>query len=145
MKKFNLNPDSIGEPFFITKVKTLQIDTLSLCKELKSSEETIKLILDALSKPLNYDLRSEVSQEPLFRQGLTSMYDLKVGTTVTGRVKNVTHFGCFIDIGVEVNALLHQSKMKDMRLNLGDKIVAMVDSLDLIRRRIGLRDVTLNS
>lgn len=144
MKKFNLNPDGIGEPYFITKVKSLQIEIVSLSKELKSSEETIKLILDALSKPLNYDLRSEVSQEHLFRQGLKSMNDLKVGTTVTGRVKNVTHFGCFIDIGVEVDALLHQSKMKGMILNLGDKVMAKVDSLDVNRRRIGLCDVCLN-
>lgn len=138
MQKFNLNPDRIGERDFITKVKSLSVNSLSLSKELNSPEETVKLILDALSKPLNYDLRSDVSQEPLFRQGLNSIKDLKIGTEVTGRVKNVTHFGCFIDIGVETDALLHQSNMKNIVLNIGNKVKAKVINLDKGKLRIGL-------
>lgn len=145
MKKFNLNPNDIGDLYFIHKVKSLQVDISLLSKELKSSEESIKLILDALSKPLNYDLRNEVSQEPLFRQGVTSMHDLKVGMRVKGRVKNVIHFGCFIDIGVQTDALLHQSKMKGLTLNLGDRIEAIVNTIDISRQRVGLRDAHLNS
>lgn len=143
MKKFDLNPNSIGEPYFITKVKSLKVDTAALSGELKSTEETIKLILDALTKPLNYDLRTEVSNEPLFRQGLTSICDLKVGTVVSGRVKNVTHFGCFIDIGVECDALLHQSKMRGITLNLGDRIGAKIANIDTNKKRIGLTDAYL--
>lgn len=143
MKKFSLNPDNIGEPHFISKVKSLKVDVAALSKELNAPEETIKLILDALSKVLNYDLRSEVSQEPLFRQSITSINDLKVYTKVTGRVKNVTHFGCFVDIGVGRDALLHQSKMKGLTLNLGDKIEAVVESVDVSKKRIGLKDAFL--
>lgn len=144
MKKFNLNPVQIGEPSFITKVKCLTVDTSVLSKEFNVPEETLKLILNAFSKILNYDLRSEVSQEPLFRKGIRSMTDLKVHTKVTGRVKNVTHFGCFIDIGVGTDALLHQSKMRGIILNIGDRIEAFVDSLDIIKKRIGLKEAFLS-
>lgn len=140
MKKFELNPGAIGEPDFINKVKSLKVNTTNLSNEFKTAEETINLILEALSKPLNYDLRSDVSQEPLFRQGLKSMGDLKVGLEVSGRVKNVTHFGCFVDIGVENDALLHQSKLKGIVLNLGDRISAKIENLDVNRKRIGLRN-----
>lgn len=143
MKTFNLDPDSIGEPHFITKVKSLSFDTGRLTKELESSEETVKFILEALSKPLNYDMRSEVAQEPLFRQGLTSIKDLEVGTKVRGRVKNVTHFGCFIDIGVEKDALLHQSNMRGLVINLGDRIEATVSTFDVSKFRISLKDAYL--
>lgn len=143
MRKFKLSPDKIGEPDFINKVKSLSFNPESLSEQLNSSEETIKLILDALSKPLNYDLRSDVSQEPLFRQGLNSINDLEVGTEVTGRVKNVTHFGCFIDIGVETDCLLHESKMKNIVLNIGNKVKAKVIELDKKKFRIGLSNAYL--
>lgn len=144
MKTFHLDADNIGEPHFITKVKSLSVDAGRLSKELGSTEETVKFILEALSKPLNYDMRSDVAQEPLFRQGLTSIKDLRVGTKVTGRVKNVTHFGCFIDIGVEKDALLHQSQMRGLVINLGDRIEATVDTLDISKYRIGLRNAYLS-
>ncbi|KAG5880075.1 hypothetical protein JTB14_034706 [Gonioctena quinquepunctata] len=138
--KIKLKVDDIGDTHFITSIKALSnYNTTELSQELECPKETIELIFDALSKPLNYDLRSEIPQVVLFRTGLRSINDMKVGTIVTGRVKNVTHFGCFVDIGVEKDALIHSSKMSGMNFNVGDRVEAVVCNLELDRQRISLK------
>jgi len=78
------------------------------------------------------------------------MLDLKVGTQVTGKVTNVTHFGAFVDIGVGKDALLHVSGVQPgllplgrAGLALGDVVEAVVTMLEMRRERIGLRLVRL--
>lgn len=85
-------------------------------------------------------------EKPLFRTEITSLKDLTTGQKLSGRVSNVTHFGAFVDVGVGIDGLLHISKMKPdllaqknrSKLELGDRIEVMVDSLDLQKLRIGL-------
>lgn len=142
MKRYNLNVKDIGEEHFISKVKSLNIDIGEISTVFGASEETIKLILDALSKPINYDFRNEVSQVPLFRKGLTSIFDLRVDMTVSGQVKNVTHFGCFVDIGVGSDGLIHNSKLCGLNLQIGDRVEVRINSIDVERKRIGLEAQT---
>lgn len=97
--------------------------------------------MESLGKPLNYDLRSEVSQVPLFRKGLTSIYDIHTGDAVTGRVKNVTHFGCFVDIGVGSDGLIHNSKLNGFNLQIGDRVEAKVINIEVLKKKIGLEAV----
>ena len=66
------------------------------------------------------------------------MNSLKIGTVLTGKITNVTHFGAFVDIGVGHNGLIHVSKMRNTMLNLGDKVSVKVISLELSKKRIGL-------
>ncbi|KAJ8912925.1 hypothetical protein NQ315_017255 [Exocentrus adspersus] len=141
LKKLKLKADDIGESHFIDVVKSTNFSLSELKQELKCSAETISLILETLAKPLNYDLRCEVSDVPLFRKGLTSIYDINSGTVVTGRVKNVTHFGSFVDIGVGTDGLIHNSKLNGCNLQIGDRVEAKVLSIDVQRRRIGLATV----
>lgn len=141
IKNMGLKPEDIGEADFIDTIKLKNLDPSDLSQELECSEETIKLILETLAKPLNYDLRYEVSQEPLFRKGLTSIYDIHTGTVVTGRVKNVTQFGCFIDIGVEIDGLIHNSKLNGINLQIGNRVEAKVIDIDVHKKRIGLEAV----
>lgn len=58
-------------------------DTSSLGKELGTHEAVVGLIAEALQKPLDHDLRSELSK-PLFRREVTTLADLKFGTVLTG-------------------------------------------------------------
>ena len=37
---------------------------------------------------------------------------------VSGVVRNVTHFGAFVDVGVGTDGLVHVSKMKGMTLSV---------------------------
>lgn len=55
----------------------------SLGKELGTHEAVVGLIAEALQKPLDHDLRSELSK-PLFRREVTTLADLKFGTVLTG-------------------------------------------------------------
>lgn len=141
IKKIGLKLEDIGEAYFIDAIKSKNFDPFALAHELECSEETVKLILESLTKPLNYDLRSEVSQVPLFRKGLTSIYDIHTGAAVTGRVKNVTHFGCFVDIGVGSDGLIHNSKLNGFILQIGDRVEATVISIEVQKKRIGLKAV----
>jgi ribosomal protein S1 len=56
----------------------------------------------------------------------------------TGRVQNVTHFGAFVDIGVGIDGLIPQSRLRSTVLNLGDRIEVKVFTVDINRRRISL-------
>lgn len=67
------------------------------------------------------------------------MSDLKPGTIVTGAISNITTFGCFVDIGVEQNGLIHSSQMRGHCPNIGDRVDAYVISVDEAKRRIQLR------
>lgn len=55
-----------------------------------------------------------------------------------GRVKNVTHFGCFVDIGMGKDALIHSSKLKSINLQVGDRMEGVVCMLDKERGRINV-------
>ena len=84
-------------------------------------------------------------EKPLFRQAVTTMDSLSIGTNVTGRVSNTTHFGAFVDIGVGRDALMHLSQMPSSLMNgkralqLGDRVEAMVISMDRQKGHIGLK------
>lgn len=67
------------------------------------------------------------------------MTDLREGTEVSGAISNITSFGCFVDIGVEQNALLHISQFKGFVPKIGDRINAIVGKVEVDRQRIQLR------
>ena len=70
---------------------------------------------------------------------------LSIGQEVKGRVKRLTDFGAFIDIGVGTDALLHVSEMSQRRvkspkdvLKVGEEITAWIKALDKEHNRISL-------
>ncbi len=70
---------------------------------------------------------------------------LAVGQQVKGRVKRLTDFGAFVDIGVGTDALVHVSEMSQRRvktpkdvLSVGDEITAWIKVLDKEHNRISL-------
>lgn len=92
-----------------------------------------------MQRELFRDYRCDFDKKPLFKQGLTKMSDLQKGTSVTGAVTNITHFGCFVDIGVETNGLIHSSQLFGMKPNIGDRVAAEVILVDMNRGRIQLK------
>ena len=74
--------------------------------------------------------------KPIFRSGILSTKDLKIGTVLDGVVRNVTTFGAFVDIGVGKNGLLHISKFQGRTFGPGDKVMCKINSLE--NERIGL-------
>ncbi len=70
---------------------------------------------------------------------------LAVGQEVKGRVKRLTDFGAFIDIGVGTDALVHVSEMSQRRvkspkdvLKVGQEVTAWIKALDKAHNRISL-------
>lgn len=66
------------------------------------------------------------------------MDSISVGQELSGTVKNCTHFGAFVDIGVGKDGLIHISQMDGRNVNTGDRVTVRVVSLDHTRERIGL-------
>ena len=71
---------------------------------------TMKDILKELSKP-GRDPRESLPP-PLLRSGdIMELKDLKPGMELMGTVRNITDFGCFVDVGVHEDGLVHISKI----------------------------------
>lgn len=135
------SPKKIGSPEGIAAIKAFMASTS--CKQLAENMgkpvERITSVVDALQRELLRDYRADFDKRPLFKHGLTSMADLKEGTVVSGAITNQTHFGCFVDIGVEKDGLIHVSKMGGMKPCIGDRVEASVTQIDVPRGRIQLK------
>lgn len=77
--------------------------------------------------------------------------DLQEGMILNGIVTNITQFGCFVDIGIKENGLVHISQMADRYISNPTEIVSMhqplkvrVIGIDRERKRIqlSLKDVS---
>ena len=69
----------------------------------------------------------------------------EVGVSKPAIIRNVVDFGCFVDIGLKVNGLIHRSELSNRRFNhpldivsTGDIVDVMIISIDEARGRIGL-------
>ena len=123
------------------KLKT--IDKVQTAKELEIGEMTLADIIEELSKP-GRDPRDEMPK-PILRQDVLSFEDLKEGMVLPGTVRNVIDFGCFVDIGVKYDGLVHISEMSDKYIknpaeivSVGDVVKVKVIKIDSERHKVGL-------
>lgn len=70
---------------------------------------TLEDICKELEKP-GLDPRTQVKMFT-FDPSLKTIDDLKPGMKVPGIINNITNFGCFVDIGIKENGLVHLSKV----------------------------------
>ncbi|XP_037518746.1 S1 RNA-binding domain-containing protein 1-like [Rhipicephalus sanguineus] len=135
-----LDKEAIGKPHFIEKVRqdTAKYGVNHFVNLLGGSIATMQLIVDALQHSVEYDIRSEQHQ-PLFKSGVLSLDEVHTGLELTGKVKNCTNFGAFVDIGVGTDGLIHVSQMNGQTVALGDRVTVRVINIERDRRRIGLR------
>lgn len=106
-------------------------------------EETLTDILLELEKP-GRDPRSKV-QLLEFDPNIRTINDLKEGMILPGIVTNITNFGCFVDVGIKENGLVHISEMANHFISNPGEVVSLhqhlnvkVLSVDLERKRIQL-------
>jgi uncharacterized protein len=104
---------------------------------------TLRDIVDEIIKP-GRDPRDSVEQ-PLLREDVMSMEDLKPDMILTGTVRNVIDFGAFVDIGVHQDGLVHISQLSDKFVkhpmdvvSIGDIVKVKVLEVDLGKKRISL-------
>ncbi|XP_075145670.1 uncharacterized protein YdcI [Haematobia irritans] len=141
ISKCKLQVDDIGSPEFIQKIGNYvrTNDTDVLAKEFKTPKERLEVVFQALQRELFKDYRTDFDKKPLFKQGLTRITELSECDVLTGAVTNITHFGAFVDVGIECDGLIHVSKMGNSKLNIGDRVTVSVISIDVKRKRLGLR------
>jgi len=134
--------DQLGSKEFISKICKFSKakNTDSLCNELSIGVPTLEMLLTSLQQGEDYDYRAEFSA-PLFKSGLTKIEDVRSGEVLSGRVANVTHFGAFVDIGLGNDGLVHTSKMRGNKLELGQRLEVKVLSIEIAKKRIGLEFV----
>ncbi|MBQ9941320.1 MAG: RNA-binding transcriptional accessory protein [Clostridia bacterium] len=104
---------------------------------------TLKDIIKELEKP-GRDIRDDFAQ-PILRDDILDMEDLKEGMELVGTVRNVCDFGAFVDIGVHQDGLVHISQITEKYikhpgevLSVGDVVNVKVLAVDLGKKRISL-------
>lgn len=103
---------------------------------------TVKDIIKELEKPTR-DPRSKLEEFEFSH--VHHIKDLSPGMVLNGVITNITAFGCFVDVGVHQDGLVHVSQMankfvKDPNevVSLNEKVQVKITDIDLIRKRIGL-------
>jgi uncharacterized protein len=123
--------------------------------ELRGQIDVNKYVSDAVGLPTLKDIMEELEKpgrDPReaievwnFDEHLRTIEDVKAGMVLPGIVTNVTNFGCFVDIGVKENGLVHVSQLADRFVSDPTTIVSVhqhvtvrVLEVDYARKRISL-------
>jgi uncharacterized protein len=123
--------------------KVTEAEKKKLSEELGIGEITLTDILSELEKP-SRDPRENMPA-PILRSDVLDMKDLKPGMILKGTVRNVIDFGCFVDIGVHQDGLVHISHITDKYIkhpleavSVGDIVDVQVLDVELDKKRISL-------
>ena len=92
-------------------------------KELRSKINIEKYVTDTVGLPTLNDIMKELDKpgrDPRqqiqvfeFDKDVKTLDDLREGMELPGIVTNITNFGCFVDIGIKENGLVHISQLAD--------------------------------
>lgn len=131
-------------------------------KELRSKIDLKKYVTDTVGLPTLTDILQELDKpgrDPRqkiqvfeFDKNVRTLDDLQEGMELPGIVTNITNFGCFVDIGIKENGLVHVSQLADRFVNNPADVVRIhqhvrvkVMSIDHERKRIQLTMKGLNN
>lgn len=137
------------------------VNDLMKNKELRSKIDLKKYITDTVGLPTLTDILQELDKpgrDPRqkiqvfeFDKNVRTLDDLQEGMELPGIVTNITNFGCFVDIGIKENGLVHVSQLADRFVSDPTEVVHIhqhvrvkVLSIDRERKRIQLTMKGLN-
>lgn len=119
------------------------INLESLAEKLEVGVPTLEDIISELKKP-GRDPRDD-NPEVLTRKEVMGIDDLKEGMILKGKVRNITDFGAFVDIGVGIDGLVHVSKISNKFIKNPNEVLTnsqvvevKVIEIDRKKERIGL-------
>ena len=130
-------------------------------KELRSQIDIKNYVTDTVGLPTLTDILQELDKpgrDPRqkiqvfeFDKNVQTIDDLREGMELPGTINNITNFGCFVDIGIKENGLVHISQLADKFVSDPTTVVSMhqhvrvrVLSIDHERKRIQLTMKGLN-
>lgn len=138
-KKDELNSNNLRE--FAHRLEDYGLNKIS--EEYEIGLPTLKDIVNELKKP-GRDPREELPK-PILMSDVMTIEQLKPGMELMGTVRNVVDFGCFVDIGVHTDGLVHISEMSQNYIkhpldvvSVGDIVKVKVLDVDIDRNRISL-------
>ena len=131
-------------------------------KELRSKIDLKKYVTETVGLPTLTDILQELDKpgrDPRqkiqvfeFDKNVRTLDDLQEGMELPGIVTNITNFGCFVDIGIKENGLVHVSQLADRFVSNPADVVRIhqhvrvkVMSIDHERKRIQLTMKGLNN
>lgn len=120
-----------------------EINLEDISEKLAVGLPTLKDIIEELKKP-GRDPRDD-NPEVLTKSEIMTIDDLKIGDKISGKVRNITDFGAFVDIGVGIDGLIHISNMSDKFIKNPNEVLTNSDivevkviEIDKEKERIGL-------
>ncbi|CAK7015205.1 MAG: Protein YhgF [Parabacteroides sp.] len=150
-----VHPESYPIVEKMAKDLNCTVSDLIANKELKKKLDLKKYITDTTGMPTLLDIMEELDKpgrDPRqaiqvfsFDPAVKTIGDLKEGQVLPGIVTNITNFGCFVDVGIKENGLVHISELADRFVSDPTEIVSIhqhvkvkVLSVDLARKRVQL-------
>ena len=150
-----VHPESYSIVEQMAKDLNCTVSELIANKELKKKLNLQKYVSATIGMPTLTDIMEELDKpgrDPRqtikvfeFDPNVKKLEDLKEGMVLPGIVTNITAFGCFVDVGIKENGLVHISEMADRFITDPTQMVSMhqhvqvrVQSVDLVRKRVQL-------
>ena len=116
-----VHPESYPVVEHIAKDLHCTVDDLIKNKELRTKIDIKKYVSDTVGLPTLTDIMQELDKpgrDPRqqiqvfeFDKNVRTIDDLKEGMILPGIINNITNFGCFVDIGIKENGLVHVSRL----------------------------------
>lgn len=156
-----VHPESYAIVEKMAKDLKCSVTDLIKNKELRSQIDIKNYVTDTVGLPTLTDILQELDKpgrDPRqkiqvfeFDKNVQTIDDLREGMELPGIINNITNFGCFVDIGIKENGLVHISQLADKFISDPTTVVSMhqhvrvrVLSIDHERKRIQLTMKGLN-
>ena len=150
-----VHPESYAVVEHIAKDMKCSVEDLIKNKELRNKIDIKKYVTDQVGLPTLTDILAELEKpgrDPRqaikvfeFDKNVKTIDDLKVGMTLPGIVTNITNFGCFVDVGIKENGLVHVSQFcrefvsdPTTVVSIHQHVQVKVIGIDMERKRISM-------
>ena len=124
-----VHPESYKVAKKLAKYDLDDLQLQSLSEDLEVGIPTLEDIIKELKKP-GRDPRDD-NPEVLTKSEIMTIDDIKIGDEIKGKVRNVTDFGAFVDIGVGIDGLVHISKMSEKFIKDPNEILKNSDIINV--------------
>ena len=150
-----VHPESYAVVEHIAKDMGCSAEELIKNKEIRDKIDIRKYVSDKVGLPTLTDIMAELEKpgrDPRqaikvfeFDKNVKTIDDLKAGMVLPGIVTNITNFGCFVDVGIKENGLVHVSQLCRQFVSDPTTVVSIhqhvqvkVLSIDMERKRISM-------